>query len=108
MAVALVSLRLRRWPRRDLAVLGAFNLEGQLLPSEKLGPQHMAVLRTQGFNAMVVTDARRMLDEQVRRGPPSSTPPRHPLRRPAPALAGPPSVRSFFFLVADHANAMWL
>lgn len=64
-AVALVSLRLRCWPRADVAVLGAFNMIGRLLPSEKLVPQHIADLHAQGLKALVVTDARRMLNEQV-------------------------------------------
>lgn len=107
-AVALVSLRLRCWPRADVAVLGAFSaagkyrrcpwghslggirdptrrlmlglmlalgaLTGHLLPCEKLVPQHMGALSAQGFKALLITDAQRMLSEQVRRGVPSTHP----------------------------------
>lgn len=38
---------------------------GQLLPSEKFGPEHVVVLRSQGFRAVVVTDAQRMLSDRV-------------------------------------------
>lgn len=115
-AVALVSMRLHRLPRPDVAVLGALTLAGksrlalfvcsmgamrhrvatrvegeerlrrasecslvtththtpvhlcatgQLLPSERLGSEHVAVLRSQGFRAVVVTDAQRMLTDRV-------------------------------------------
>jgi hypothetical protein len=46
-------------------MLGA--LTGHLLPCEKLLPEHMGALSAQGFKALLITDAQRMLSEQVRR-----------------------------------------
>jgi hypothetical protein len=53
-------------------MLGA--LTGHLLPCEKLVPEHMGALSGQGFKALLITDAQRMLSEQVRRGVPSTHP----------------------------------